>query len=322
MSTVTAVVRAAGIGGTDISAIVGLHPQRDAFSVYAQKAGLLDDVIDETNHRAKWGTKLQRVIAEAWSETTGKPHEWIDRTLQGQAADFQIYTPDARSVAPRDQRGLEVKTAGLDQGRHWGESGSAVIPDHYAAQCAWYMSAANVDLWDVALLIAGSDFRIYTVHRDRELEAMLLESAAEFWHGHVLTRRPPAPGSGAASAEALKRMFPRNVEALRVATDHEAGLIENLRAARDRFDAAEEEKKALEHALQLAIGDAEGLVYAGGKVTWKKSKDSMGINWEAIARTCVDEPRLEELIEQNQIVTRAGPRIFRCAFEKQRGETT
>jgi len=35
--------------------------------------------------------------------------------------------------------------------------------------------------------------------------------------------------------------------------------MENLRAARERFDAAEAEKKTLEHALELAIGEADGL---------------------------------------------------------------
>ena len=310
------VARTAGIGGTDISAIVGLHPQKDQFSVFCEKAGLLTAGISETNHRAAWGTNLQRVIAEAWSETTGKPHQWMDETLQGKAAEFQIYTPDARSLAPGDNRGVEIKTAGLDQAKYWGESGTAIVPDHYAVQCAWYLSSADVPLWDIALLIAGSDFRIYTIHRDPELEAMLLEAAAEFWHNHVLPRRQPAPGSGSASAEALKRLFPRNVEALRVATDQEAALIENLRAARERFDVAEAEKKELEHALELAIRDADGLTYQGNKITWKKDRDSIGADWERIARVaCQDENRLAELIIENQMVTRVGPRKLRCSFK-------
>jgi putative phage-type endonuclease len=311
----SSVARTAGLGGTDIAAVIGVHPQKDAFFVYAEKTGLIDAVINETNRRATWGTKLQRVIAEAWSETTGKPHEWIDRTLAGKAANFQLYSPDARSLAPRDERGLEVKTAGLDQAKYWGESGTATIPDHYAIQCAWYMSAADVEIWDVALLIAGSDFRIYTLHRDRELEAMLLEAASEFWHKHVLARRPPAPGSGAATAEALKRMFPKNIGALRMATDHEATLMENLRTARERFDAAEAQKRILEHELELAIGEADGLTYAGGKVTWKKDRDSVGTDWQKIARiACPNEDRLAELMAENQIVTRVGPRKLRCSF--------
>ena len=312
----TPVARTAGLGGTDAAAIVGLHPQRDAFSVYCEKAGLITAGIGQANHRVGWGTKLQRIIAEAWTETTGKPHEWLDRTMQGKAADFQIFTPDARSAAPGDQRGLEVKTAGLDQAKNWGESGTAIVPDHYAVQCAWYLSAADVDLWDIALLIAGADFRIYTIRRDQELEAMLLEAGAEFWHNHVLPRRPPPPGSGAASAEALRRLFPRNVEALRVATDLETALMENLRAARERFDVAEAEKKELEHALELAIGEAEGLTYPGGKITWKKDRDSLGTDWEKIARvTCQDEDRLADLITENQMVTSVGPRKLRCNFK-------
>jgi predicted phage-related endonuclease len=311
----SSVARTAGLGGTDIAAVVGAHPQKDAFCVYAEKTGLIDAVLNETNRRAMWGTKLQRVIAEAWSEITTRPHKWIDQTLQGQAADFQIYTPDGRSLAPGDFRGLEVKTAGRDQAQYWGPSGTAIVPDHYFIQCCWYMSSADLPLWDIAVLIAGADFRIYTLHRDRELETMLLEAAAEFWHNHVLARRPPAPGSGAASAEALKHLFPKNTESIRVATDQEACLMENLRTARERFDAAEATKKELEHALELAIGEADGLTYAGGKVTWKKDRDSVGTNWERIARiACPNEDRLAELMAENQIVTRVGPRKLRCSF--------
>jgi putative phage-type endonuclease len=324
------IVRSSGIGGTDIAAIVGLHPRADAFSVYVDKAGLLERIIDETDQRAQWGIRLQPAIAKAWSDFTRKPHEWIDRTLQGQAADFQIYTPDARSAAPRDQRILEIKTAGLDQAKKWGDFGSDTVPENYAVQCAWYMSAANVDLCDIAVLIGGNDFRIYTLRRDKEMEELLLDAGYEFWHYHVLARNPPNPGAGEASRDRIRRLFPRNVEALRPATEQEVELVDNLRKSKERFEAAEDEKKALENSLKLAIGDNEGLEVQGDKiVTWKKDSDTTGVNWEGIARELglriellkpavkeVVRPEwwdqtFEELKAANQVTTREGPRKLR-----------
>jgi hypothetical protein len=41
----------------------------------------------------------------------------------------------------------------------------------------------------------------------------------------------------------------------------------------------------------------------------------VGTDWEKIARiTCQNEDRLAELIAENQIVTRVGPRKLRCNF--------
>lgn len=298
------VFRRSGLGGTDVAAILGLHPQRDAFSVYAEKCGLIQS--SPGTARMRWGSKLQRVIAEAWTETTGKPHEWVDQTRRGNAADFQIYTPDAMSLA--DARGIECKTAGLDRAHLWGD-GPDDVPAHYALQCHWYMSAASVPFWDIALLIAGSDFRIYTIQKDAEVEALILAEAEKFWRDHILTRLAPAPGPTRASIDALKQMFPKNTANLRPAKPEELPLIEALREAKAKENEAEAALTAAKGAIQLAIGEADGLELSPKeRITWKLCKDTMGTDWQKIAQIVCEANRLAGLIAANQIVVKKGSR--------------
>lgn len=316
--------RESGLGSTDIAALVGMSPYRDSWAVYASKIGLLDGVQQNVDPRKKWGALLQKVIAQAFTEETGLEHEWIDKPVRNSERAWQFSSPDA--VLINLPHVLEVKTAGLDQARHWGESGTEEIPDHYAIQAHWHMSALGMEACDVAVLIAGNDFRRYVIHRDPEIEARLLEVAERFWRTNVLARVPPPIGCSQAAADYLKQRFPRNIQNLRSATAAELELLAKLKQAKEEFQECEIEKDSLENAVKQAIGDADGLTLPGkGKVTWTKNKDAMGINWQAVAQdiwellTPAERTRTftqMTSVEKYQIVTRHGPRVLRCAWPR------
>lgn len=296
-------LRSRGLGGTDIAAIVGLHPQRQAWDVFAEKTGLLERVADTTNNRMRWGKKLERLIAEAWTEVTRKDHRWCDETRIGKHP-FQVYTPDAFSQA--DLRGIECKTAGLDQAKNWGEPGTDDVPQQYLVQCQWYMSAADFPRWDVAVLIAGNDFRIYTIERDGGIEAALLEEGERFWRQHIEPRVAPPMGNSPAVAEYLKSRFPRNLSAIRQATPEELALISEYLPVRADLKALEARAEAMENQIKASIGDSEGLSIEGGKITWKAARDSQKVDWEAAAKAAGATP---ELIAQFS-TTKPGSRRF------------
>ena len=197
-------LRAQGIGGSDVAAIVGLDPRRDAFAVYADKLGLVER--SEPNARMKWGKRLERVIVDAYSEETGRSTIWIDETRRNPAREWQVYTPDAMCTAML--RGIDAKNVSFDQAAKWGEIGSDLVPDSIALQCQWYCSSADIPVWDVAALFGGNDLRIYTVNRDPEIEAALLEEAENFWKNHGLARVPPPIGSSATAATTRRHCSP------------------------------------------------------------------------------------------------------------------
>ena len=308
-------LRGKGIGGSEVAAILGMDARRDAFAVYADKLGLLQRAAP--TGRMLWGKRIERVIADAYSDETGRPHQWCDETRVSPARSWQVYSPDAFVIdlsegrLPMTVGGLDAKNVAWDQSATWGEPGTDVVPDSIALQCQWYCSAAELPWWDVAALFGGNDLRIYRVNRDAEIEAVLLEETERFWRDHVLAHVPPSPGSSTATTEALKKMYPRNVEACRFATPEEGEILARLKAAREASDAADAEKEAAENAIKLAIGESEGLIHGPIKVTWKKTADTFGPAWEEIARDLGATPAV---IAAHTKMVRAGARRLHCKF--------
>ncbi len=299
-------LRSRGIGGTDIAAICGLHPTRDAWTVYAEKTGLLEKVVDATNNRIRWGKLLERAIVAGYSEITTHETEWVDRTMRNERRPIQVWTPDALGINGAANRGVDAKNVAWDQAKLWGEPGTDDVPQHIVAQCQWYLSASGRQAWDVAALFGGNDLRIYTVLPDREIEAALLEEAERFWMEHVLKGVAPPMGNSPAVAEYLKQRFPRNVVALRQATPEEAALIYEYLPVRDELNQLEDECAAMENRIKASIGDADGVQFGGGKITWKASKDGTLVDWEAVARAAGATP---ELVAQ-YTTTKPGSRRF------------
>jgi putative phage-type endonuclease len=313
-------LRSKGIGGTDIAAIYGLHPTRDAWTVYAEKTGLLERVVDATNARMRWGKLLERAIVVGYSEITTHETEWVDRTMQNPERPWQVWTPDALGVGAASNRGVDAKNVSWDQIGKWGERGTDDTPQHIVAQCQWYLSASGRRAWDVPALFGGNDLRIYTVLPDPEIEAALLEEGDRFWRDNVLPRVAPPMGNSPAVAEYLKQRFPRNVAAIRQATDEEMALVSEYLPARTDHALLGDRLAALENRIKAAIGDADGFTFQGGKITWTKDRDTTGTDWEAVARELAERAgataeELDEMRLAHQVVTRRGPRKLRVSVK-------
>lgn len=282
MSVVT-IDRKTGIGGTDMSAIVGMNPWRSAFDVWAEKTGQLPDFAE--TERMAWGRRIQRAIAEGYSEITGRKHEWLDQTRRSEKRPWQIWTPDAVIVG--EPRLLDCKNVGIDQSGEWGEEGTEEVPDHIVIQAQWYMHAGSFELFDVAALFGGNNLKVYTLQRDTEFQEILLDQGEKFWQDHVLAKNAPDISATEGSKMYLAKKFPKNNGKLRTPTVDEFELIETYRKARILFSIAKDEKEDIAAAVKQAIGDDDGFQWGEGKekekVTWKKTKDGKKTDWQSLA---------------------------------------
>lgn len=281
-------IRSRGVGGSEIAAIMGLDPRRDAYAVWAQKTGLLKH--SEPNERMIAGKFLEQGIARWYAARTQQEVEWIDYTMHHTERTWQVYTPDAlvvntRGDWPRYLKGVDCKNVAWDQREKWGEPGTDDVPDPIHLQCQWYCSAADLPEWDVAACFGGNDLRIYTVRRDVEIETAILYEAERFWNDHVLTGEPPEPGPSPATTEALKQIYPQHKQDLRWASAEEIELLDRLRRTGIEWDDVNSRYTALENQVKVRIADSEGLYLPdGGKITWRKERDSVGPDYESIAR--------------------------------------
>lgn len=299
--------RRKGLGGTDISAICGLDPRRSAFDVYCSKVGLLDDVVRETNERMWAGKKLERAIAEMYSEREGRRIHWWDQVSRHQKREWQLASADFFVDGNPMRIGADSKNVSWEFSHLWGEDGSEDVPDWISMQMHWYLAFYDIEQWHIAALFGGNDFRVFKLKRDFELEEMLLDAGERFWRDNVLAGVPPEMTATPTAYAYLKARFPRNSGAMRVPTGEEAILIEEFLSARAAHKATEKVYQNAEVKLKAAIGTDDGFRLHNGRVTYNRIKDSMGTDHAALAQWAAGDD-YERLARQFYGVTREGYR--------------
>jgi predicted phage-related endonuclease len=343
-------LRALSVGGSEVAALVGLDPNRDAFAIYAEKLGLVER--EPPTPRMRMGKRLERIIAEVYAEETGQVVVWCDQTIRHAERTWQAYTVDAfvlgsdnphageiiqsvmrypiRSVEPSKQTWeikpfnaiglMDAKNVSWDQYPLWGEAGTDQVPDRIACQIIWYLDATGLPWGDVAALFGGNDLRIYRINYDSNIADVLRGAAEEFVKNHLEPQIPPPIGHSDTAARYLKQKFPRNVEHVRKATPDEVMLLSRLKQEREVLAEAEARAAAVSNEVRQAIGDADGIKDPVlGKVTWRRTKDTIGTDWKAVAEAIINDlrygafpaadfPDLREYAELHQRVIREGSR--------------
>lgn len=171
---------------------------------------------------------------------------------------------------------LECKTANQYSQSDWGEPGTDEIPLPYLCQCLWYLGITNLSEIDVAVLLGGSDLRVYTITRDIELESLMFEKAAFFWTEHVQKDIPPKPQSMTDCQALFQRAsIGKTIEA----NPEVISLIQQLNTLESQTQVEEAQIDAIKQVLMEHMADAEVLTYLGKPViTWKAPKPSYRID--------------------------------------------
>lgn len=250
--------RRTGIGGSDAAAACGLSKWKSPLELYMDKLGELETT---ENEPMLWGHLLEPVIRQEYSNRTGRTVVVPTGIIRHPTVPFALMTPDG--IAD-DSRVLQVKTARTAEG--WGEPGSADVPQDYMLQVQHEMFVTQLPVADVAVLVGGSDFRIYVVEADADLQAMLLEQERAFWEC-VQNRNPPAP----MNREDVKRRWRVSSGRQCEASPDEAGKVTVLRQWKEIAKQLDERIEGLTAELQAYMADAAELISDSGDTlaTWK-----------------------------------------------------
>lgn len=271
------VQRKAGLGGSDIGAILGLSPYRTPVDVWMDKTGRSAGQ-DETL-QMRFGTYAEEFVAREYSAKTGRAVQRFTTMLHHPSAPIlgnvdRLVIPEGAKVAShkgeiRTDRGLECKTASAFasfNSDEWGEEGTDQVPASYLVQCATYMALTGCAYWDLAVLFGNQEVRIYNLVRDLDLENEIIARASEWWATHVIGDVSPEPSN----ITDCNKLFPRVEEKVIEAGD------DMLAWARVAEDAA---KKAAEYQgiangakthLLAAMGEASVLRLEGNRVMRRK----------------------------------------------------
>lgn len=299
-------VRKQGIGSSDAAAAVGLNPYQSQLELWLIKTnrdgGLpVVDPHDESSPMY-WGNMLEHIVAAHYTKRTGNKVRRINAVLQHPDPDksWMLANIDREIIGAGDVQILECKTAGINGARLWRDG----VPEYVQVQVQHQLGVTGKAAADVAVLLGGQELRIHRIDRDDALIARLVSLERRFWEYVTNDTAPPADGSDSADT-ALRCLYPQD-HGHTVDFTHEVELsatFADWMALRDVIAANAALETQLKQTLQQAMGDASKAVFETGCATWKKAKDSIGLD---VARLLKEQPALA----QQYAITTTGSRRF------------
>jgi len=303
--------RRSGIGGSDMSAILGINPfGRTVHDVYMEKVGLAKS--KQPSKRMLIGTRLEPVIAEWYVVETGfgVSHPGL---LRHKEHNFLIGHLDGIASKNGDRGVLEIKTTDARFAYLWGEQSSDEVPDVYNIQVQHYMGLADLGWADIAVLIGGNDFRIYRVPRNQRLWAAMCQAAEEFWVKYVLPKMPP-PIDGTESAKTLlTKLYPRDSGVEMLADAELDETVQTYLSLRDEAKSAGSKVLGYENKIKEKMGVASLLRGRGYRISWKATKDRKSIDYKSI----LGEANVPEDVIVRHTKIEQGSRPFRVNVTKE-----
>jgi hypothetical protein len=184
-----------GIGGSDVGAIVGVDPYRNALDVYLEKTG--ERAPSEPTGVQQAGTALEPIIREMYKERTERKLKPA-RFKRHKTHKWMIGHPDALIGAidePKevtDERGvLECKSMLRSSFKKVVDKG---IPKHIQLQGYHYGALCGHPWVSFAILARDMWQFVYVdVEIEEQLQKQAIEICEHFWYNHVVPRDPPKP---------------------------------------------------------------------------------------------------------------------------------
>ena len=281
--------RMKGIGGSDMSAILGMSKWRSAYQIWREKTFR---TTEEEKARNKdylpfaTGHALEKVVADRYEKQTGYTvYEANSISMTGY--DFIVGNFDRIVYTkPIDDGGqlvcgLECKTCGQNnkiivehiERSKWGkpnlydgteltQESSEIDPEYYP-QVQFYMMVSGLKFWDVGVLIGNTDLRFYRVHANAEYQQKMLQACVEFWTKNVLQDVPPVK-----TMDDVKNDVDDVQENVGEVTPEIMSQLKDIQAVKFQIDELESKKKALENKLAGDIAAYTKMTYhdENGKV--------------------------------------------------------
>ncbi|MDB5886642.1 MAG: phage-type endonuclease [Polaromonas sp.] len=297
-------VRKRGIGSSDAGAAVGLHPYKSPLELWMEKTGR-DGNLPKTdpNDEASpmyWGTLLESIVASHYTKRTGRKVRRINAVLQHPTEPWMLANIDREVIGSPDVQILECKTAGMNGARLWKDG----VPEYVQLQVMHQLAVTGKQAADVAVLICGQELQVHRIERDESMIYRLMALERQFWSYVERDQAPPADGSDSADL-ALRALYPQGSgQTLDFSQDSSMSaafsdllVIRQVLATNTQFEAQVKQR------IQQRMGDATKALFETGSVTWKRSKDGLGLDILSLLK---DQP---ELAQQYPLV-KPGSRRF------------
>ncbi|WP_201595209.1 YqaJ viral recombinase family nuclease [Psychrobacter vallis] len=280
-------IRKQGIGSSDAAAACGIHPYLSMLELWMIKTGRMSADIDESIEGYSplyWGNTLEPMVAKYYQEQTGNKVRRVNAILQHPDPDkaFMLANLDYAITGNDEVQILECKTAGEHGAKLWKHG----VPLYVTCQVQHQLAVTGKQAAHICVLLCGHEAKIYKVERDESLIESIIEHERLFWQ-YVETDTPPTPDHSESAARALKLLYPTPKPSSKIdlrEDDRANSLFAKLVNHRMSIEALEQRHDQIKHQLQTLIKDNEVAIFGKGAISWKRSKDSVGLDSKAIAK--------------------------------------
>jgi putative phage-type endonuclease len=249
------------LGSSDAATILGLNPFKTRYQLFLEKTEQIETA--QENEPMRWGTILEPIIAQEFSERSGLTLLDCNYHYQADAPyDFMTCTPDFFILDENSEKGLlEIKTCSQWQADAWADS----VPDYAHCQVMHQMAVTGLQFAYVACLIGGQKLVWHRVERDEDVIEQLRILEAEFW-GMCENLEPPQVE--AQDSETLALLYSQALTDKHIelhGCEHTASILMGLKA---QIKALESESARCEAELKEAMQDAEKAKCGAYIVSW------------------------------------------------------
>lgn len=261
--------RKKGVGGSDMSTILGLNSFKTPYELWLEKTGRVEpeDISDkwavvkgnalENELRKRFRAQHPEMLVTDGTDKQfimcGKPYlrASLDGILQREDGSFGI---------------LEIKTAGNRRAGDWhDEDGNLRIPPYYLAQVEFYALVTGWT-WGVVYAAIGDDEPVeIPFEADVEDMAAIDKAAADFWR--FVTSGTPPQLTGADVQKAFPEPTPDIVD--ESDDDDLYDLLARYESTSNRAKDLKNEQKALQEQIILRIGSHTGVRCGNLQATYK-----------------------------------------------------
>lgn len=187
-----------GIGGSEVSSILGLNEYKSAYTLWAEKTGLIEPE-PVSNWAVRFGKEFEAPILKMWAEDNPQFEVFTTGTYALTGFDYLQASPDA--LARDRETGewviVEVKTARYA----WNQT-----PPGYRAQVIHYMTVMGIQR-SVIVAVAGWNWYEEWIDLD-EWEAESQNFQVSLFWKHVQENQAPTFDGSDSTYETVRKLHP------------------------------------------------------------------------------------------------------------------
>lgn len=254
------------IGGSDAAGVIGLSPYSSPYSVWADKLGITPP--KEDTEAMRLGRDLEEYVAKRFEEATGKKVRRLNAILRN--TDYPFAHADLDRVVVGENAILECKTTSTLNIKQFKDT---EFPDKYYCQCVHYLAVTGWQRVYLAVLVFGKGFFVYTLERDEEEIAALMNAEGTFWREYVETKTPPPADGTRATTDTIETIYKESTGDSIELFGRDA-ILDKLFELKSQKAETESAIAEIENTIKLDMEDAEAATCGNYKVSWKNQTRS------------------------------------------------